>query len=103
MNIAGLRVRITIQQNSTKIDSIGNHTSAWTDYFSCWATASNQTGNEDDEGSTADEEDRMGSLEVGKLANMAVFDKDFLKDDLADIENARCLATFVDGEQVYKA
>lgn len=49
------------------------------------------------------EEDRMGSLEVGKLANMAVFDKDFLKDDLADIENARCLATFVDGEQVYKA
>ncbi len=49
------------------------------------------------------EEDRMGSLEIGKLANIAVFDKDFMKDDFADIENAKCLATFVDGEQVYKA
>ncbi|MCR5626640.1 MAG: amidohydrolase [Lachnospiraceae bacterium] len=49
------------------------------------------------------EENRMGSLEIGKLANMTVFDKDFLKDDLAEVENARCLATFVDGEQVYKA
>ncbi len=49
------------------------------------------------------EEDRMGSLEIGKLANITVFDKDFLKDDFADIENAKCLATFVDGKQVYKA
>ncbi len=49
------------------------------------------------------EEDRMGSLEIGKLANLAVFDKDFLKDDLAEVENAKCLATFIDGKQVYKA
>ncbi len=49
------------------------------------------------------EEDRMGSLEVGKLANITVFDKDFLKDDLTEVENAKCLATFVDGKQVYKA
>ena len=49
------------------------------------------------------EEDRMGSLEVGKLANISVFDKDFLKDSFEEIENAKCLATFVDGEQVYKA
>ncbi len=49
------------------------------------------------------EEDRMGSLEIGKLANITVFDKDFLKDDLAEVENARCLATFVDGVQQYKA
>ncbi len=48
------------------------------------------------------EEDRMGSLEVGKLANITVFDKDFMKDDLAEVENAKCLATFVDGELVYK-
>ena len=39
MNIAGLRVRITIQKNTTAVDRIGNHTSVWTDYFSCWATA----------------------------------------------------------------
>lgn len=49
MNIAGLRVRITIQQNSTKIDAIGNRTSEWADYFSCWATASTGGGSESEE------------------------------------------------------
>ncbi|MCR5746190.1 MAG: amidohydrolase [Lachnospiraceae bacterium] len=49
------------------------------------------------------EEDRMGSLEIGKLANMAIFDKDFMRDDFDEIENAKCLATFVDGELVYSA
>ena len=39
MDIAGLRVRITIQKNETVVDRYGNHISAWTDYFSCWATA----------------------------------------------------------------
>ena len=39
MNIAGLRVRITIQKNDTVVDKYGNHKSAWVDYFSCWATA----------------------------------------------------------------
>ena len=39
MNIAGLRVRITLQKHETVVDKYGNHTSAWTDYFSCWATA----------------------------------------------------------------
>ena len=52
------------------------------------------------------EEDRMGSLEVGKLANMAVFTCDFLQDDI-DIIGASALlptvATIVDGEIVYSA
>ena len=39
MNIAGLRVRITIQKNETVVDKYGNHKSSWTDYFTCWATA----------------------------------------------------------------
>ena len=39
MNIAGLRVRITIQKNGTVTDRYGNHTSVWEDFFSCWATA----------------------------------------------------------------
>ena len=38
MNISGLRVRITIQKNTTVVDKYGNHTSAWTDYFRGWAT-----------------------------------------------------------------
>ena len=33
--------------------------SVWSDYFKCWATTSDQTGNEDGEGSTTDKEDRM--------------------------------------------
>lgn len=48
-------------------------------------------------------EDLMGSLEIGKLANITVFDADFMKDDMADIEKAQCLATIVDGELVYKS
>ena len=39
MDIAGLRVRITIQKNATVTDRYGNRTSSWTDFFSCWATA----------------------------------------------------------------
>ena len=39
MNIAGLRTRITIQKNETVVDKYVNHKSAWTDYFTCWATA----------------------------------------------------------------
>ena len=48
------------------------------------------------------EEDRMGTISMGKLANFAVFDRDFMHDDLADIENSVCLATIIDGEVVYK-
>ena len=33
MNIAGLRVRITIQKNTTVTDKYGNHKSVWQDYF----------------------------------------------------------------------
>ena len=39
MNISGLRVRITIQKNTTVMDKYGNHKSVWQDYFTCWATA----------------------------------------------------------------
>ena len=52
------------------------------------------------------EEDRMGSLEVGKLANMAVFTADFLHDDMDIIGVSAVLptaATIVDGEVVYSA
>lgn len=59
MDIAGLNVRIMIQKNETQVDRYGNHTSTWTDYFSCWATCSNQTGTEDDEAGQTVEDDRM--------------------------------------------
>lgn len=47
------------------------------------------------------EEDRMGSVTPGKIANFTVFDTDFLHDDLDKIWNAKLLATYVDGEVVY--
>ena len=59
MDIAGLNVRIMIQKNETQVDRYGNHTSTWTDYFSCWATCSNQTGKEDDEAGQTFEDDKM--------------------------------------------
>jgi predicted amidohydrolase YtcJ len=49
------------------------------------------------------EEDRMGSISLGKIANFTVFDRDFMHDDFADIEKASCLATIVDGEEVYRS
>ena len=61
MNIAGLRVRITIQKNTTVVDRVGNHSSAWTDYFSCWATAvtSGLSSSEEEEAGHTVEADRL--------------------------------------------
>lgn len=52
------------------------------------------------------EEDRMGTLEVGKLANMSVFTADFMKDSLGALTGAAFLgtyATIIDGKVVYQA
>ncbi len=49
------------------------------------------------------QEHRMGSIEFGKLANMTVYDCDFLHDDIQKVAQANLLATIVDGEVVYKA
>ena len=48
------------------------------------------------------QEHRMGSIEFGKIANMTVFDCDFLHDDLDKVANAKIIATIIDGEEVYK-
>lgn len=47
------------------------------------------------------EEDRQGSIAVGKLANFAIYDTDFLHDDLSAIWDAKTVATYVDGLLVY--
>ena len=59
MDIGALNVRITFQRNDVITDRYGNHTSEWSDYFSCWATASGQTGQETDEAGQTLESDRM--------------------------------------------
>ena len=47
------------------------------------------------------QEDRQGSLTPGKIANLVVYDTDFLKDDLSKVWNANLQATYVDGQLVY--
>ena len=44
-----MRIRITFQKHQVVKDEIGNHTNTWVDYFSCYATASGQSGEETEE------------------------------------------------------
>ena len=47
MNVALLNVRITIQKNEVVVDEIGNHKNVWTDFYTCYATVSNESPSED--------------------------------------------------------
>lgn len=47
MDITLLNVRITVQKNEVVTDSIGNHKNVWSDWYSCYATISGETPNED--------------------------------------------------------
>ena len=48
------------------------------------------------------QENHLGTLDIGKVANMVVYDKDFLNGDLEEIPDAKLISTIVDGEIVYK-
>jgi len=37
MEIGKLNQRITVLENRTVVDEIGNHTTKWEEAFSCWA------------------------------------------------------------------
>lgn len=52
MNIALLNTRITIQQQTTTVDTIGNHINTWQDYYTCAATVSGETNGEAEETAT---------------------------------------------------
>lgn len=47
MNIAKMRIRVTIQKNSTVKDKYENHKPAWVDYFECWATISQNSATDE--------------------------------------------------------
>lgn len=47
-------------------------------------------------------EDRLGSIEAGKLADFAVFTDDLLTAPLPRVRDARALATYVGGKEVYR-
>ena len=47
-------------------------------------------------------EQKIGSIEVGKLADLAVWDRDFYTVPTAQLEDASCLLTVFDGRVVYR-
>ena len=49
------------------------------------------------------EEQSRGTLEVGKLADLTIFDKDIMRVPEAEILKARTLYTVIGGEIVYSA
>jgi predicted amidohydrolase YtcJ len=48
-------------------------------------------------------QDELGSLEVGKLADLIIIDRDLLQCDEDDIPHTRVLATYLAGELVHEA
>jgi hypothetical protein len=48
-------------------------------------------------------EDRIGSIEVGKQADLSVWDRDPYTVPAADLRDLRCLMTLLNGRVVYQA
>ena len=48
-------------------------------------------------------EKRIGSIEVGKYADLAVWDRDFYSLPTAEIKDAKCVMTIFDGKVVFEA
>ena len=46
---------------------------------------------------------KIGSIEVGKYADLAVWDRDFYTVSTAAIKDAKCLMTVFNGKVVYRA
>ncbi len=53
MDIAAMNTKIVIQKNETVVDEIGNRSSLWKDYFSCFASVSDSTGKSSSESFSA--------------------------------------------------
>lgn len=49
------------------------------------------------------QENHLGTLAIGKVANASVYSKDFIHCDPKEIMDAKLVATVVDGKEVYKA
>ncbi|MBS5544405.1 MAG: phage head closure protein [Lachnospiraceae bacterium] len=46
MDVALLNRKITVQKNTVVTDAIGNHTSKWEDFYSCYAAISGESPSE---------------------------------------------------------
>jgi predicted amidohydrolase YtcJ len=47
-------------------------------------------------------EDKIGTLETGKRADIAVWDRNIYTTPTSQIKNMKCLMTLLDGEVVYR-
>jgi len=71
--IARFNERITFQQNTVTVDQYQNHTTVWTDYFSCYTYAS--TYQQDREkGNPVIREDQTITFEVRYCSELKVLD-----------------------------
>jgi len=48
-------------------------------------------------------EDKIGTLEVGKRADIAVWDRDLYSVPAEQLKDLKCVMTLLDGEVVYKS
>lgn len=55
MEIGKLNQRITILEQSTRVDNIGNHKAQWDELFSCWASVSVKSSAENSDNGTTKE------------------------------------------------
>lgn len=55
MEIGKLNQRITILEQSTHVDNIGNHKAQWDEAFSCWASVSVKNSAENSDNGTTKE------------------------------------------------
>lgn len=55
MEIGKLNQRITILEQSTRVDNIGNHKAQWDETFSCWASVSVKNSVENSDNGTTKE------------------------------------------------
>lgn len=55
MEIGKLNQRITILEQSTRVDNIGNHKAQWDEFFSCWASVSVKNSAENSDNGTTKE------------------------------------------------
>ncbi|MCM1007917.1 MAG: phage head closure protein [Ruminococcus flavefaciens] len=55
MEIGKLNQRITILEQSTRVDHIGNHKAQWDELFSCWASVSVKNSVENSDNGTTKE------------------------------------------------
>ena len=63
MDIGAMNKRVTIQKNETVTDGYGNHRNEWSDYFTCWATVSEEGGQEQAEaGQTVEHGDMSATV-----------------------------------------